>query len=485
MKTPAYLGPIHHPAVGIRIPEVFLEGILSAFKEKRVAGTLMLSFVRETAPEDVINAPPGVYEVSRGHTGTSIRKYLTMGAEAARAKGVLVEMEADHITITTSPTRAVKRISGAGFAEPLTEEEYKEAMEYVKREVDEAVSTGYVNFFTVDGCELIEYKYESMSPADLNREFDEVFGEEGKRILERYVGKTFKFITARGRYFYVKFDEERVMRLALKYRRSIGGLRELVGYIRSRMGDADFGLEVAFDETPSITRYDEFVFYLNELKVAGIEPDFVAPNVGFEKRVDYTGDLSVLGTRVEALAAIARAYGALLSFHSGSGSSPYGGKGKGVYETLLGATGAALKYKVSGVYFELLMDVLYKHPKDSRQFRLFTEIYDSVYRFIKEELEKDGPLASPALRRQVKEYERNGRRYDPRAQWFRYYSFLALNLRDKHGRRPFREALVEMYEGDTDFKATVDREVKALTLRLIDGLKFEGNISNTVPLNPP
>ncbi|RLE96617.1 MAG: hypothetical protein DRJ96_06095, partial [Thermoprotei archaeon] len=112
LETPMYLGPLPHPAVGIRIPEVLLEGILEAYKLRNTAGGLMLSYGRETAPEWVIDAPPGEYEITMGHTGTSIRRYLTLGAEAARRKGVIVEMEADHLTITTSSARAVKRISG-------------------------------------------------------------------------------------------------------------------------------------------------------------------------------------------------------------------------------------------------------------------------------------------------------------------------------------------------------------------------------------
>jgi hypothetical protein len=36
--------------------------------------------------------------------------------------------------------------------------------------------------------------------------------------------------------------------------------------------------------------------------------------------------------------------------------------------------------------------------------------------------------------------------------------------------------LEKVYEEDKEFKAEVDREVKALTLRLIDGLNFSNNV---------
>ena len=55
---PACLGVRRHPAIGIRIPELFLPGILSACSQRNTATGLMLSFGRETAPEEVIDAKP-------------------------------------------------------------------------------------------------------------------------------------------------------------------------------------------------------------------------------------------------------------------------------------------------------------------------------------------------------------------------------------------------------------------------------------------
>ena len=484
LETPRYLGPIPHPAIGIRIPEIFLEGILNAYRLRRTAGGLMLSYGRETAPEWVVNAPPGKYEITMGHTGTSIKRYLTLGAEAARRKGVIVEMEADHLTVTGSSARAVKRISGYKEEIVLTEEEVEAALDYIRSEVNEAVSTGYINFYTIDTCELIDPRYEKLTGSELEREFYEAFGRDlGDAILARYVGKDFLFIGATGRFFRVPISRQRAMQLALKFRRSLEATRRIVEYIRSKM-DGPFGIEIAFDETAYITREDELLFYLRELWEGGMRPDFIAPNVGFEKKQDYTGDLTELENRVERLAAIAKSFGSLLCFHSGSGSSPWSGKGVGTYEALLEATGGLLKYKISGVYFELLMEILARYPEGSRHRDLYERIYREVYEYVKREVETRGPLDSPALRKQLKEYEESvkagGDPYDPRSELFRYYSFLALNFRDSAGKRYFRDELVELYNSDTGFRSMVDREVEALTLRLIDGLLFANNIEKIV-----
>ncbi len=480
MSYVRYLGPIHHPAIGIRLPDILLKGILEAFKERNVAGTLMLSFVRETAPEFVINAPPGKYPITMGHTGTSIKEYMTKAAEAAEKYEVIVEIEADHITVT-SPTKAVKRISGVEVEYGLSESELREALDFVKAEIDEAIKTGQVRFFTIDTCELVNLKVDKLSDEEIKRLFEESFTDgEGKEIIRRYVGKDFTFIGASRKPFRLSLDEMTVMRLALKYKDSLRLAKEIYDYIKARMKEP-FGVEVAFDELPGLTQDVDLLFYLRELWELGIRADFIAPNVGFEKRQDYRGDLNELRERVERLAAIARSFGTLLSFHSGSGSSPYSGKGPGTYEALLRATGENLKYKISGVYIELLFDLMASYPKDSRPRKVFDTIFDEVYNYLKRELELKGPLASHVLQRQISMYEEEVKKgvrkpRDSRADFFRYYSFLALNMRDESGKRYLREMILELYEEDKEFRERYDREVKALTLRLIEGLRFADNV---------
>ena len=96
-NTPRYLGPVPHPAIGVRIPEIFVEGILTAFERRRTAGGLMLSCTREAAPKYVIDSPPGKYLPTLGHTGQSITDYITKSSQMARKRRVVVEIEADQV----------------------------------------------------------------------------------------------------------------------------------------------------------------------------------------------------------------------------------------------------------------------------------------------------------------------------------------------------------------------------------------------------
>jgi len=209
---PRYLGVIHHPAIGIRIPEVFLTGILKAFKKKNVAGGLMLSFGRETATEEVINSPPGKYEITKGHTGTSIKKYITMSAEAALKEGLIIEIEADHIMIIGSTIKAVKRIAGIHEETKIDIEELKKSIEYAKNEIDEAISTNFVNSFTIDTCDLFNLDVYKWDNEKLKNEFEKNFSEnERERLLNQYIGKNFKFNTAIGKDIVYEFNENEII----------------------------------------------------------------------------------------------------------------------------------------------------------------------------------------------------------------------------------------------------------------------------------
>jgi hypothetical protein len=274
--------------------------------------------------------------------------------------------------------------------------------------------------------------------------------------------------------------EKDVMRLALKYGRSIVANAQIYDYIRERI-DRPFGFEISLDETKEKTREKDLIFYLKEWKLLGRHVDFIAPNIGFKKRTDFYGDLGELCEHVSRLAAIARSFDVLLSIHSGSGTTPYSSKGRGTYKALLDATKGRLKYKVSGVYYELLLQILASFPKGSKERKLYDLIFDSVYDFLKKEIKRKGKLASPLLEKQLLSFEeqvKKGKieRRDPRAKFFRFNSYIALNLRNKQGVRYLRESLVRIYEKNPELRKMVDQEVEKITLRLIDGLRFGNNI---------
>ncbi|MHA1310199.1 MAG: tagaturonate epimerase family protein [Candidatus Helarchaeota archaeon] len=477
MVKTRYLGVIHHPAIGIRIPEIFLEGILTSYKKNNVAGGLMLSFGRETAPEGVINAPPGKYEITRGHTGTSIKKYQTLAALKSEEKNVIVEIEADHLIIIGSSNKAVQRIAGVHLNQEISEEELNKSIEYNMMCIDEAIETGYVNVYTVDSSDLFNLQVESMSEKELSEQFETKCSN--KMIIDDYVNKEFFFKSISGDELYLIYNENDVMKLELKFRKSLQVNKIIFDYIKKHM-KRPFGFEISLDETIELTQENELHFYLEEWKKLGGEVGFIAPNIGFKKRQDYMGNISDLRRRVEWLSTIAKKYNTILSIHSGSGTTPYSGKGPHTYDVLLKGTDNSLKYKISGVYYELLLELLEKQPEKSRAKNLFNQIFNEVLKFLDDQIDQNTNFATDLLKTQIDNYykDRNktGEHYQVRADFFRFNSYLALNFRNKKGERYIRDALINLYLTDQKFKNLIDYEVEQLTTRLIVGLNFSNNI---------
>ena len=470
-----YLGKRHHPALGIRIPEIVLPGIVNALQKYRCAAGLMLSFGRETAPEEIISAPTGRYEITLGHTGTSIRKYLSSGARAARSAIIPVEMEADHLIITVSSAQAVKRIEGVKSQHLVGAAALDKSLRYNLQALDEAATTGAVRAFTTDTSDLFDDAVERLKANTLLRAFQKAYpiATERQRIVAAYVGK-FRFRGADGKPVRLEVSKERAMKIVLKYRRSLEINARLYEEIKKRTRHP-FAFEISMDETPKPSAPADVFIYLGEWKNMGYPVDYVAPNVGFKKREDYTDNMDLLKNRVRAMHAIAARYDALLSFHSGSGVSPLTGKGPGVYEALLECTGRRLKYKISGIYVELLLNLLASHKKGTDARILFELIYDEVMTFLRAQVEEKGPLYSDVLVRQLEDFDAAKKAMDPFAAVFRYHSFLCLNFRDLKGRRYYRDRLIRLYSEDLKLRKQVDQEIEYLTGRLIEGLDFKNN----------
>jgi tagaturonate epimerase len=481
MKTPTCLRKLHHPAIGVRLPEIFLPGIVAALTKHRVAAGLMLSFGRETAPAAVIRAPGGKYPITQGHTGTSIRAYQTAAAAAARVAGIPLEVEADHLIIIGSPERAAARITGVHSHETLDRKKLEASLNYNERCIEEAAEVGVVGCFTTDTSDLFRLEADAWKPAAVQRAFARTFkAAERERLRRDYAGQTFSFVAADGGRVKLAFTEMEAMRLALKYQASLAVNLELFKRIQKHMR-RPFSFEISMDETEGLTPLPDAFFYLREWTRRGAPVDYFAPNLGFKKRADYDGDLSALEARARKLHAVAASFdGALLSIHSGSGTSPYSGKGRGTYGALLRATGGRLKYKISGVYYELLLELLAARPKGTPERKLFEEIFANSFLRCVEEWMDRGPLATPLLEKQIEAFSgflNRARRnfFPPRADFFRFHSYLALNLRDARQRRFLRNSLVKLYRTRPALRREVDREVQALTERLIHGLRFEKN----------
>jgi hypothetical protein len=389
-------------AVGNRHPEISLPAAFAAFRTilkktgLNLASTVQLSATREMSTDAVIAARDGENPVATGHTRVSIRHLYETGLWAAVRAGWRegYNAEADHFIITGNTADDIARSVEA------TREAIRHAAGYTK--------------FTTDTSRLFELEADPRHPHAWNDtavedRFAQVLtaGEQAW-VLDEF-GKPF----ATGNATY-EFSPIQIMRLAVKFARSLKLNEELYDYIRAVKAESKlsraFDFEPSIDEAETLTTPQELLFYMHWLKARGRAAQLVPPNLGFKKRQAYpvametspeTGvglhdyvwhkmwpelaprvvseyggkPLEEFRARVGELAAVARYFNGTLSIHSGSG------KQAEVLEQIGRATAGRWNYKISGELQLQLFDVLYEQPAESPWRRLYERMVDRCHEF--------------------------------------------------------------------------------------------------------
>jgi len=125
--------------------------------------------------------------------------------------------------------------------------------------------------------------------------------------------------------------------------------------------------ELSIDELPGRTSPETLAVCLALSEALGVEIHYVAPAIGFQKNFPYPDDAELRRT-VESLTAVARAFGASIGFHSGSGKSA------GNYGVAGDVTRQGLEIKTSGRYtYE--MGVALSRSTDPRDAALWNDWY--------------------------------------------------------------------------------------------------------------
>jgi hypothetical protein len=389
-------------ATGNRHPEISLPAAFTAFGtilEKfgvNWASTVQLSATREMTTDDAIAVRSGEDPVAAGHTRVSIRHLYHAGLWAAIRAGWRAgyTAEADHFIVSGS-----------------TEAEIARSVEMVKEAIRQAA--GYTKF-TTDTSRLFELESDVRHPhawsaSAVENRFHQIFSAEEARWVLAEFSQQFHIDSTT----YV-FSREEIMRLAVKFGRSIKLNEELFDSIRA--AKAGFGTSTSFDFEPSLdeaetlTTAKELLFYMHWLKARGRPAQLVPPNLGFKKRqaypvrMDTTAEhgkgleeyshhkmwpelaphvvrdfgsqpLEELAARVAELAAVARYFDGTLSIHSGSG------KQAEVLEAIGHSTRGRVNYKISGELQLQLFDVLSEQPEGSPWRHLFERMVNRARHF--------------------------------------------------------------------------------------------------------
>lgn len=156
---------------------------------------------------------------------------------------------------------------------------------------------------------------------------------------------------------------EKVLRAMVKYGRAVLHIAKMYRALLA-LKPAGFDFEASVDETETPTTALEHFYIAGELKRLGVRVTSLAPRLpgGFEKGVDYIGDLKALEAELVRHAAVMEYYGSYkFSLHSGSDKFS-------LYPLLVRHTGAALHVKTAGTsYLEALRVASHMEPALFRQ----------------------------------------------------------------------------------------------------------------------
>ncbi|MCD4786335.1 MAG: tagaturonate epimerase family protein [Candidatus Eremiobacteraeota bacterium] len=419
--APKALGPTKRLGVGNRMTTLIWPYLFKAAREKNIRANLIQNSVyRELAPAGMIFSKhpadittlPGLGKLGVGHTGTSIEGLWLYGVVSAIEAGFKEDYgaDADHIPVKQG----------------------KEGLNKAKELVDCA---RYFTFYTLDTSARFYPEADTLPIEEIRSRFNRII--EKDELLNRYSGKFEIKSVVRNECPELLFNREEIMRIALKFHDSIEAVVELDKYIREIKQGEEYDLEVSLDECPELTTEKEMFFILNELKRRGVIVTQAAPNVGFEKRVDYRlpDGLDGLRHRVSRLAAIAEHFGAILDFHSGSDKSAE------TYRTISDATGGNIQLKVSGklqlIYGETIQDMM----KD-----FFLWWWNWTLDYAVEEKKAGSKVAEKYVRAIEERKRKEGDSFKPSAgdTFFTNFSYAAVGVRDDNGRFLYRNRFYDI-----------------------------------------
>jgi hypothetical protein len=233
-------------------------------------------------------------------------------------------------------------------------------------DVDACIAAGFT-LFTVDPGEYVDDAADTDPSPVLTEKIDTLPWEDletNREDLQRdYVEKRFK-----AGQFAFSFDEENLLRAAVKYGRAVAHTVRMYRHLAKGIGKDAFELEVSVDETETPTTPLEHLFVACELRRLDVEWVSLAPRfVGrFEKGVDYIGDLQAFEDEFTRHAAIAREFGPYkLSIHSGSDKFS-------IYPIAARASEGLVHLKTAGTsYLEALRAIALLEPELFRQIAAF------------------------------------------------------------------------------------------------------------------
>jgi len=219
-------------------------------------------------------------------------------------------------------------------------------------DVERTVAAGFT-FFTIDPSDHVDQhadRYDEATLRDRCAQIEDPFDWRG-----HYAGRHLRLDTGRE----LMFSDEAIVRAVVKYGQATRHAIDLARDIDARCRDAGraYEIELSVDETPHATSLTEHYLIAHACLQAGVRLISLAPRLpgGFEKGVDYKGDLVALERALDDHAAVARVLGPYkLSLHSGSDKLS-------IYRLLARITRGLFHVKTAGTSYLESLRVVARH----------------------------------------------------------------------------------------------------------------------------
>jgi len=234
-------------------------------------------------------------------------------------------------------------------------------LDHIRRidDIDRGVQAGFTTF-TLDPGDHVRRTGATPSRQQVESVDWASFGETPEALVARHAGRP---LDIGDRTIVPGADD--VMRAAVKYADAVVAVARMSRRVHE-LATGPVEVEVAVDETAQRTTFFEHHFIASELTRFDVTWTGLAPRYidGFEKGVEFRGEVEALVADVRGHAAIARQHGGYkLSLHSGSDKF-------GIYERVLDAAGGRMHLKTSGTSYLAALSVI-----ACREPALFRDIY--------------------------------------------------------------------------------------------------------------
>lgn len=227
------------------------------------------------------------------------------------------------------------------------------------QDIDSCLAAGFTSF-TLDPGEYVHNV-----PSTFNGNLDHLpwnaLEDDESSLISRYANKEFELADSS-----MRITEDELRQAAYKYGPAIAYTVSQYRHLMERASHP-IEVEVAVDETDEVTTLGEHIFMVTEMRRLGMNWVSFAPRYldGFEKGIEFKGNLESFGESLRDHASIAAQFGPYkLSLHSGSDKFK-------IYAMATEATNGLLHLKTSGTsYLEALAVAAVHAPA------LFREIYE-------------------------------------------------------------------------------------------------------------